>query len=279
MRQNLSRTLLCAWLGLFAMGAVAAPEQFHRRAHQLLHQAADESDIQAEIRFGRDIAARILGRLQIEPLDSPRHHYVNLVGRALAGLANRPELEFRFAIVRSDAITAYSTPGGYVFVTSAALDAMRDEAELAAVLAHEIAHISERHIVEAFNIRGSDDSALSGVARLVGGGQDTSRVAFFQAVDNAVKLLFETGYRHQDELEADRVALMLLAASGYEPQALPRFLQRAQALAQDHGQVSSSHPATAQRLVAIARFMEEEGLSALAGSRAKQRFQRHVQAL
>ncbi len=279
MMRTLSRTLFCAWLGLFAVEAAAAPEQFHRRAHQLQHEAADESDIQAEIRFGRDIAARILGRLQIESPESPRHRYVNLVGRSLAGFANRPELEFRFAIVRSEAITAYSTPGGYVFVTSAALDAMTDEAELAAVLAHEIAHVSARHIVKAFNIRGNDDAALSGVARLVGAGQDTGRVAFFQAVDNAVKLLFETGYRHQDELEADRLALMLLAASGYDPQALPRFLQRAQALSQDPVHVSSSHPATAQRLSAIAQFMEEEGLSALTGSHATQRFQQHVQTL
>ncbi len=265
-------------LFLIALGSgeawAANPEQFHLRLHQLTPTEFNEKDLDAELRFGRDIAARVLGRLPMAARDA-RHRYVNLVGRSLARLANRPEIEFRFAIVKSAAITAYSTPGGYIFITTGALKAMQDEAELAAVLAHEIAHVTEKHIVKAFNIRGREDSALAGITRLVGGAQDSGRVAFSQAVNKAVKLLFETGYRHQDEIEADQMALLLLASSGYDTGALRRFLLRARALSRRHGD-QSTHPPTRLRLAAMERFTREEGLESLPGSRAASRFHAHL---
>ncbi len=75
-----------------------------------------KDDIAAEIKFGREIAARMIGRFTL--YDNPRlMKYVNLVGHALAQNTNRPELEFHFAVLNTNEINAYAAPGGYVFVT------------------------------------------------------------------------------------------------------------------------------------------------------------------
>ncbi len=91
------------------------------------------SDIDEEVRFGREVAARVIARYGL--YDNPKlMKYVNLVGHVISRTTNRPELEFHFAVLNTDEINAYAAPGGYVFVTRGALLRMRDEAELAGVL-------------------------------------------------------------------------------------------------------------------------------------------------
>ena len=103
-------------------------------------------------------------------LDSPKvQSYVNLVGSAVAQFAPR-QVPYRFAVLNTDVIGAFAIPGGYIFITRAAMDAMKSEAELAGALGHEIIHVSERHL-ESGNPRaelvevgagGSADSDQSG---------------------------------------------------------------------------------------------------------------------
>lgn len=256
---------------------------YRKRLHTAQTDITTEDDVRTEIRFGRDIAARILGKYPL--LDDPKlQRYVNLVGRALALHSSRPELKFYFAVLNTDHINAYSTPGGYIFITRGALSNMRDESELAAVLGHEIAHITQKHIVNALNIRGTDTSALSGISRMIGGSQDTARVAFSQAVDRAVKILFETGYQQADELTSDNEAVMLLAATEYDPVALSRYLKRISRLTEtDHGQTGTStpmtHPPTSERMAAIKKQLRKEGLTKVEFERARKRFRQHVKEI
>ena len=96
-----------------------------------------ETDTEEEVIFGREVAARILGQYKISG-NKKLQKYVNLVGLTLAHNCSRPELDFHFVVIESSEINAYSTPGGYVFVTTAVLGKMENEAELAGVLAHEM---------------------------------------------------------------------------------------------------------------------------------------------
>ena len=254
----------------------AFSEDFRKRLHSSANDTVTEDDIRTEINFGRDIAARILGRYpMLENQDVQR--YVQLVGKSLALSSSRPEIKFHFAVLNAEHINAYSTPGGYIFITSAALLKMRDESELAAILSHEIAHVTLKHIVKEFNIKGSDTSALSGISRMVGGSQDTARVAFSQAVDKAMKILFETGFKQADEFASDQEAILLLAATEYDPMSLGRFLKRVSRDANKDKQKKMTHPPSAERMAAIKKLLRSEGLTRVEFERARKRFRRNVQ--
>lgn len=258
-----------------ATAAMAQPQSFRLRSNDIAAQVVTKSDIEAEIRFGRDVAARVLGRFPLED-NAALTRYLNLIGTAVAAHSSRSDLNFHFALLDSDTINAYSAPGGYVFITRGALKLAQDESELAAVLAHEIAHISQRHIVKALNIRGADNSGSAGMSHLLGGSGDTARVAFSQAVDQAVAILFEKGYSQQDELEADQVATLLLAQSGYDPLALRRYLARAQSVDHHSAALNTTHPPSKQRLQALDRLISDEHLDELNGVRNSARFKRYV---
>ncbi|MDH5300106.1 MAG: M48 family metalloprotease [Gammaproteobacteria bacterium] len=255
----------------FSANSVAG--DFHQREHQVTLQQITDNDIQAEIEFGQNIAARILGRVPL--LNNPKlTEYVNLVGQSLASNANRPELGFRFAVLDADFVNAYSTPGGYVFITRGALQKMEDESELAAVLAHEIAHIGERHIVNSFKIKGKDENEnVTGAARLLSGGKDSAAAAFLQALDQAVDLLFKTGFNHDDEYGADTQAILLLASTGYDVHALKRYLKRVDN--RHSTQEASTHPISQQRFTAIDDVIKSEGLNDFKGATAKSRFKKY----
>lgn len=271
------RSVPLAIAALLLCGSAVAAEQssFRLRSHTVAALTTTASDVAAEISFGRDVAARVLGRLPLQR-DEALTRYINLIGAALAAHSSRSDLDFHFAVLDSDGVNAYSAPGGYIFITRGALQLAQDEAELAAVIAHEIAHVSERHIVKALNIRASDSSSSAGLGRLLSGSSDTARVAFGQAVDQAVVILFESGYSQQDELAADQVGTLLLAQSGYDPLALRRYLERAQALEQGSAALNTTHPPSGQRLGALDRVIAEEQLQELTLVRNSTRFKRHV---
>ncbi|MFC1750124.1 M48 family metalloprotease [Pseudomonadota bacterium] len=248
---------------------------FRQRMHVNVLNETTSEDIKAEINFGRDVAARVLGRTAIQK-NKALNKYVSLIGTALAAHANRAELQFHFGVLDSDDINAYSTPGGYIFVTRGAVNLAENEAELAAILAHEIAHITERHIVDSLNIRATDASGAAGLGRLIGAGTDTARVAFTQAIDEAVNILFEKGYSQQHELDSDRVATLLLANAGYDPMALRQYLQRAHSVDHASESINTTHPPSRQRLMSLDRLIKEEQLDQIQQARNSARFNKYV---
>lgn len=255
---------------LLAACATTEPENFRPRLSSLQEPVLSAADLTAEVEFGRRVAAAILGRY--EGLDDEAvQRYVNLVGNTLALSARRPELDYYFYVLESSQINAYAAPGGYVFITSAALALMRDEAELAAVLAHEIAHVDQRHIVRALDIGATENSA--GLSQLLGGASETTRVVFSQAVDQALNILFEEGLQVADELEADNQAVFMLAAAGYDPGALSRFLTRmADGQTEALAQVHSTHPPFNHRLSELDSLMLASGLTEMRQARMTDRF-------
>ncbi len=247
-------------------------DNFRLRVHTQTLSLLTEEDIHAEIHFGKTVAARLLG--QYPPYDNKAlTRYVNLVGQALVLNSPRQDITFHFSIVNSNTINAYSTPGGYVFITTQAIKTMQDESELAAVLAHEIAHITEKHIVNEFKIKGKDDSITSGITRIVGGSKDSATVAFQNAVDKAVDLLLSRGFKHDDELGSDQVAVTLLAQTGYDTMALERYLRRViKATEEDDRKKSNTHPTTDLRLDTLNEYQKSSDLI-LHFPQGKKRFQ------
>jgi predicted Zn-dependent protease len=261
---------------LLAAAPALAAGDTRLRLHQLVENQTGEADVVAEVRFGEDVAARILGREKLSA-DTNLQRYVSLLGTALALHADRPELSFYFAVLDDDAVNAYSAPGGFVFITQGAVRAAQNEAELAAILAHEIAHVSRRHIVHELNIHGAEQSDLSALTRFLGASADTARVALAQAVDKALDVLFDSGYNVQQELEADSVATLLLAEAGYDPTALRRFLARVESPATTG---MKTHPGAEQRDAALNTLLAEEKLERLPNNATQQtRFDAYVKAI
>jgi predicted Zn-dependent protease len=241
--------------------------------------ASDEvmtSDITEEMRFGREVAARIIARFGMDN-DPKLEKYVNLVGNVLATNTNRPEIQFHFAVLNTDEINGYAAPGGYIFVTRGALAKMQDESELAGVLAHEIGHVVEKHAVKELDIKGRDTSSVSGLAMLIGGSTESARVAFSQAVDKALDLLFKDGYKREDEIQADRDAIQFCALSGYDPSGLVRYFERIRSIKGEKTEIlDKTHPSFKDRIAWIDEEIKEEGVDSGKFRTAKDRFAANV---
>lgn len=216
-----------------------------------------DSDTEEEVNFGREIAARLLGQYKLST-NVKLQKYVNLVGATLTQNCSRPELEFHFIVVDSSEINAYSTPGGYVFITTAVLSRMSNEAELAGVLAHEIAHVTERHIVKELSLKGTEKSAASSIAAMIGGASKSAEIAFSQAVDKAVDILLRDGYKKEDEMQADASAVVLCAISGYDPSGLVTFLDK---IGKVKSGVGKTYPVYDVRLATLQRALADEGIA------------------
>ncbi len=255
------------------------PRQARQRLGQVRQFDFDAEDVAVELDFGREVAAHLLGRHALDSSEQ-RDRYVALVGHSLVPNANRPEIDFRFGVLDTDAVQAFATPGGYIFVSRGALALMEDEAELVGVLAHEIIHVTERHIVKELDITSGEGGFASGLARIVGGSGDPARAAFAQAVDQALEILLEEGLSKEDELEADQLGTLLAAQSGYDPAGLRRYLARLEersAGEEVEDGVSDTHPPLTERVAALEEFLADSGLADTRRPRLSQRFEENME--
>jgi predicted Zn-dependent protease len=177
--------------------------------------------------------------------------YVERVGARLAAHAPGYEFPYRFAVVDAPEVNAYAFPGGYVFVNSGAIAAAQNEGELAAVLAHEIAHVALRHGTNQASKAYVTKTGLDIIDALAGGRQ-TALGQLAERVGGAgAELLFQRLGR-SSETEADLEGVRLMAAAGYDPRDMARFFEN---LGEVGGARSpealSDHPDPRSRVAAI----------------------------
>jgi predicted Zn-dependent protease len=210
---------------------------------------------QEEYYVGRAVAATILGRYRLysnERLTA----YVNSIGQALALASDRSYLfgGYHFAILDTEEANALACPGGMIFITRGMLKKAQNEDQLAAILAHEVAHVNHKdglasiqksRWVEALSILGSE------TARKLGGAEMTKLVSLFEgSVDDVAKTLLVNGYSREQEMEADLGALAFLNRLGYSPYGLTDSLEK-MAREQTGGSkqgIFATHPGMNQRL-------------------------------
>lgn len=249
--------LLIACLCGFATGTAQA--QFNLDINRLidtaksLGQASTEIDEKGEIEIGRDMAARLLGAAPLHPNPSLQR-YVNEVGRWLASQTERPELPWRFAVLDAPQVNAFATPGGYIFVTGGLVARMSTEAELAGVLAHEIVHVLRKHHLRAIQ-KGALANVASNVVALAV--QDRNSALRNRLVSFGTEL-YVRGLDKSDELEADRLGVVIAARGGYDPWGLPVVLQTLQSINPEDSAVAlmfKTHPAPTERLDSLEQRM------------------------
>jgi len=251
--------LLIAFL-LLPLSFPASAQNPRVRDHQI-EKNISVDDIKAEIEFGREVAARIIGKYGLYQDDALTKH-VNLIAKSLASIANRPEIRFTVGILNTNTINAFAAPGGFIFVTKGVMDNVDDEAQLAAVISHEIIHIVQKHIVKELNIRSFESSAVSGLTHLISGATDTVRVAFTKAVDETINILFERGYKRRDEIEADTMGVVLASSLGYDPVALACFIEKIKNFGdEDILSYRNLYPPFDERIEHIKKTIAREGLT------------------
>lgn len=204
-----------------------------------------------EIKLGSDLAGIILGAAPLIQ-DQAKQRYVNALGRWLASHSERANLPWKFGIIDSNDLNAFSMPGGYVLITRGMFDNARNESELAGVLAHEIAHVVKKHQLAALqksmgNTALRDVSGYYSVGRVAGGGIAGQ---FADKLMQSGRELFARGLDKGDEYEADQMGVVIAARSGYSPYGLVGVLQTLAAEPVDgrYGMMSRTHPLAGERL-------------------------------
>jgi predicted Zn-dependent protease len=196
-----------------------------------------------EASFGGAVAVMIVQNYGgIEP-NTAWNEYVNLVGQGVAMHSTRPNLAYHFAILASDDVNALSAPGGYVFVTRGALKACQSEAELAAILAHEVGHIAAGHATRILQNLKSAAAAVEGVPT----GGATGEV-FKGILDKFLSDYLAHGLPADDEFEADRLGTQVATRVGWRSTGLQAFLRRMGEKPNKSSHFFATHPDTTERV-------------------------------
>jgi len=198
--------------------------------------------------FMREIRARLT--LVDDPLVE---QYIQSLGYRLVAASGQHDLGFTFFVVEDGSLNAFAAPGGFIGLNSGMILATTSESELASVLAHEIAHVTQRHIVRAIDhANRSSLPVLAGVlAAIVLGTQDieaghaTAAAVFGASAQSGIN------FTRQNELEADRVGIRILAAAGFDPREMAGVFEKLQSAARYSTrppEYLSTHPFTTNRI-------------------------------
>jgi predicted Zn-dependent protease len=260
-------------------------------------------DYKAEVEVGRNMAGRLFtfyGEYQNEGLKS----YINSVGQYVARNGDYPDRRYMFSVLDSDSVNAFACPGGYILVTRGLLESAANEAEIAAILGHEAAHVGKKHMFNSLRAMSKEqvEKAESEAAarkrpdkysrarlRPVGDNSDSGSalakflttasgagIGILQAAKLGMGLLLEKGLDKDLEFEADREGVKYAIRAGYDPKALDRFLER---LAEtknknnDKTVMDVTHPTIPDRRKVIADTLNRMGADQIIGAVGKDRFE------
>jgi predicted Zn-dependent protease len=220
--------------------------------------ANDELSPADEYFLGRAVGANLLSKYRTYTANTPLREYLNSICSALTVNSPQPELYdgYHVLILDSPEINAFATPGGHIFITRGLIKAVESEDALAAVIAHEIAHIQLKHGITAVNnmkLTRELSAVADRAARMAA--RDLSiqdrRLLFDNSVRELVTTLLTNGYSQSNEYDADAYALRLLALAGYAPSSLVDVLRVLDRNRNIGGGFYQTHPSPDQRIIRI----------------------------
>jgi hypothetical protein len=188
--------------------------------------------------------------------------YVTLVGTVLAQASSKPKLDWTFVVLDTDGVNAYAAPGGFVHITRGLLGLMKNEAELAGVLGHEVTHITERHTVEAIK-----KGKLVNMGGEAAGGGGLRQQFLSRMAAAAFNKIFEGEFSRDDEDESDKIGSQLANKVGYAPNGIAEVLKKIQARngsRQERNGMFASHPAIKDRISNNEKLIKSARLNATA---------------
>lgn len=189
---------------------------------------------------------------RVQPDDFSR---VQGIGRRLAKVSDRQDLQYQFGVIQKKSLNAFTLPGGTIYVHTGILEKATDE-ELGGVIAHEIGHVAARHVAKHLQADLGFSLAMH-LATAAGVGPESAQVV------NSLYGLFSRGFSRQDELEADRLAIRYMKRAGYNPGALVSFFEkleeeRPEDITDRALAWQSTHPLTSDRIMKAREEIERQ---------------------
>jgi predicted Zn-dependent protease len=222
--------------------------QIFSGATQLV-SSSKEIDYNTERNIGESLALEGLQKFGNPVKNEALQQYVNLVGNAVAANSKRATIPYQFAVLESPVQNAFAVPGGVIFVSKALVAILGDESELAAVLAHEVGHVSMKHALKSTQ-RAQLFSGIGSITAASVGGDKGKK--FASAIGDMQGVLFDKGLDKDMEFEADAAALETTYRTGYDPSAMIRVLEKLQKLeassTDKKGSWFSTHPPLDERI-------------------------------
>ncbi|MDX9972096.1 MAG: M48 family metallopeptidase [FCB group bacterium] len=218
-----------------------------------------------EIKIGQQMDAQV--QQQTRPLNNPAiQAYVQQIGARLAANAPRQDVPYRFTVIDDPkSVNAFALPGGHMYVFTGLMRMCANEAELAGVMAHEIAHVADHHHGEML-AREMQAQAVAGMVL----GKNPGQVG--RIVAGLLGQGYQANFSRVNENEADQLGMDLLYKAGYQPSAMLTFMNKMVALDQQQGgggrlfALFASHPPTVERLTRLqnllARYPQQGGVFA-----------------
>lgn len=220
-----------------------------------------------EYYLGRAVAAQALLEYPLST-NAALNDYVNKIGQTIVQSSDRPETYggYHFSVVNSNEVNAFACPGGFIFITTGALKAAKSEDEVAAVLAHEVAHVANKHSLKAMKKAAWTGVALSTMQDAASTyGNDVIQqinASFGDAVLDVTSMVLKSGFSRDDEKQADEKGLQYMTNAGYDPKAMVSFFET---MAGQGGAGSKSvfatHAATDKRIAVSEAYIKKHNLS------------------
>ena len=203
----------------------------------------------AEIAMGQDTDRQIKQQFGIYQ-DKDLNAYVNSVGQKMVPYSHRPKLQYHFAVLDTPVVNAFAAPGGYIYVTRGIMALMGSEAELAAVLGHEMGHVNARHSMKRLS-----GQMLATIGLVLGSvlSKDIAKVAGLASV--GMQLLF-LKFSRSDEYQADSLGVRYARQAAYSPAEMLRFFSALENMSVETGghkipSFLSTHPMTSDRIAKV----------------------------
>jgi predicted Zn-dependent protease len=237
---------------------------------QVLDTKDKQKEDGEEIAVGRQIAGNLLGASPLVK-DRTLQKYVNSVGRWVANQSERPDLEWHFGVIESEDVNAFAMPGGYIFVTQGLYRLLENEAQLAGVLSHEIAHVVRKNHYRVIQQASVVDFGSKLLSQEIG--KDNELV---QKVIGSGAEVVARGLDKNAEYEADRMGVVLSARAGYDQYALAEVLQQMGHYSKEDDSVKllfKTHPHPDDRLSHLDEAMGDK-LDDMRGATVSERFYR-----
>lgn len=220
--------------------------------------SSKEIDYPTERTIGESLALEGLQRFGNPVKDERLQRYVNLVGNAVAGNSKRSTIPYQFAVLESPVQNAFAVPGGVIFVSKALVAILDDEAELAAVLAHEVGHVAAKHALKSTQ-RAQLISGVGTITAASVGGDKGKKLA--STIGDMQAVLFDKGLDKEMEYEADQAAMEAAYRTGYDPSAMIRVLEKLQKLEASSkdkkGSWFSTHPPLSERIARLHALLKK----------------------
>lgn len=230
---------------------------------------------QEERQLGDQVSANLIAKYGVYQ-DRSVAKYVNLLGGVLAQQSSRPDVNWTFIVLDTDGVNAFAAPGGVIHVTRGLLGLVKNEAELAGVLGHEIAHVTAKHTVRSIQ----KSKGISIGSDQAGGGSLKNAIVAKMA-EKAYHLILDGEFSREDENESDRIGVQLTSKIGYAPAGLADVLKKLDARnsgRDDRNGLFASHPAIKDRISKIEQQIATQKLAGTAKGEARYAQTIHLEA-